>query len=428
MCNKKIYMKSSINILLGLSIFALILSAFIRFVVVDKSIYLKLFEKNNTYNKVKETIYKKMDSTLDMQLNNDFKESIINENDIKKEADNVVNCVIDDIKSGQANIPVTDVDFYKERISKTIKSFINNDNSVSYNGNLMNSYDTTWDIITFNDKNSMFYTENLASKAEIEAKGREILRQKGLTEAEARQKLSEKGITEAQVWDYLEKNGYLDEEEDSSSNNENINQNDETNSQVNDSATNNTKSGDSKNKSSDKTLNSNIINQILNSDSKVSIKEEMQSIADKLAENSENIIVEEVQKLNLSKIIQTNEFAIAINFTSILYRYFYLLLIVTILLILILIRLYKNDYISSIKSIGISMFIPSIILTVASFVAHKLQIYNRVDIGTSNPYLIDIFYVTAEYFLRTFYICTGILSVLGIVLCIFYFMSINIRR
>lgn len=422
MCNKIKYMKSSINALLGLSIFALILSAFIRFALVDKSIYLKLFEKNNTYNKVQETIYKKMDSTLDMKLSDDFKKSIINENDIKNEADNVLNYVIDDIKSGHANIPVTDVDLYKERIVKVINSFMNNDNSISYNGNLMNSHDASWDIITLNTKSDMFYIQKLASKAEIEARGREILREKGITEAEARKKLAEKGITEAQVWDYLDKNGYLDDQENGSSNNEDINENNETNSQTSNDVQHND------NKNSDGMLNSNIEKDILNSDPKVSIKEKMQGLADKVAENSEKIIVEEVEKLNLSKIIQTKEFSIAIKFTSILYRFFYLLLIVTIILVLILIKLYKSENISPIKAIGLSSFMPSIILTAASFGAYKLQIYNRIDIGTSNPYLKDIFYVTAEYFLRTFYICTGIVSMLGIGLYIFYLISINARR
>lgn len=428
MCNKRKYMKSSINVLLGLSIFTLILSSFIRFVLPDKEIYLTLFDENNTYSKVKETIYNKMDSTLDMKLSSDFKESIINEDDIKNEADNVLNCVIDDIKSGQSNIPVTNVDLYKERIVKSINSFMNNDDSISYNGNLMNSHAIPWDIVTFNDKNNIYYIQRLASKAEIEAKGREILREKGITEAEARKKLAEKGMTEAQIWNYLEENGYLDDKENGSSDNKDINGNDETNSQTSNSEIDEAQYNENGNKNSSEILDYNVTKDILNSDSKVSIKEKMQSIADKVAENSERIIVEEVEKLNLSKIIQTKEFAIAVKFTSILYTSFYLLLIVTILLILILIRLCKNDYISSIKSIGLSLFVPSIIITATSFVADKLQIYNRVDIGTINPYLTDIFYVTAEYFLRTFYICTGILSMLGIVLYIFYLISINARR
>lgn len=428
MCNKKKCIKSSINILLGLSIFVLILSAFIRFTLVDKEIYVTLFNKNNIYSKVKETIYKKMDSTLDMKLSNDFKESIINEDDIKNEADNVLNCVIDDMKSGQSNIPVSDVDLYKERIAKAINSFINIDNSISYSGKLMNNNNLTWDMVTINSESNMFYIQRLASKAEIEARGREILREKGITEAEARKKLAEKGMTEAQVWDYLEKNGYLDNDEDDSSNNENINQNNEANSQINNNGTNDTESSNSESKSSDKILNSNTINDVVNSDSKVSFKEKMQSIADKVAENSEKIIVEEVEKLNLSKIIQTKEFSIAVKISAILYKSFYVLLFITITLVFLIIKLHKGEYINAIRSIGLSLFMPSIILALTSFGANKLQIYNGIDIGTSNPYLKDIFFVTAEHFLRILYISTGILSMFGIILYFFYLIRINARR
>lgn len=423
MYNMKKYLNFSISILLGLSIFALILSFFIHFILVDKNIYLKLFEKNNTYNKVKEIIYNKMDSTLGMNLSDELKESIINDKDIKNEADNVLNFIIDDMKTGQTNIPISDTSVYKDRIVDAINSFMSKNNSISYNGsqymgNVMNSKRTVWVSTELNVSDSnAFKIEKLATREELEAQGREILRQKGLTEAEARKKLTEKGMTEGQVWKYLEDNGYLDEGgNQQNSDSENAVQNEGNGSNNIDKQDINGIS----NEESSGSINPKSIDDAINSPDLINKK--LKDVKNKLIEQADKIILEEIQKLNFSKVIQTQEFSIAVKITSFLYKSFYPLLFITILLISIVILLYKNNYTKAFKVIGISTLIPSTMLITTSLCAYKLQIYNRIDIGTSNQYLKDIFSITADYFLKTFSIVAGLTIALGMIL---YFIHVK---
>ena len=234
MNNSTKYLNVITSVLLVITIILTVLSGFVRFVATNKSIYSKLLEDSNTYYVVEEALSNKMSSLLGSDISEDLKESIITEDDIRKEADVVLDCMISNLVSGQPTIPEIDTSIYKERIADALNSLTGYDVKITDDNNLtssiqINDYYVT-PIKTISNSTdligeNMFVLEklnkvnnndavlfNMASRAELEAKGRAMLQERGLTEAEARQKAAAMGITEDDVWNYLEQNGYLDEE------------------------------------------------------------------------------------------------------------------------------------------------------------------------------------------------------------------------
>lgn len=198
-----------LEILLMASIMLAVLSVFFKYVLLNEATYLNIFNESGTYRELKDYIYEKIDKVLSSKgINIDIKESIITEDDVKKEADNVVHELLEYLKTGENNVKPMDTSIYKQRVSDMLDSIM--DNMIK---------PTSGDL-SFNDKfqtENMGYTkgvsqvngisyikpalkdgqgnikvEQLMSKSEAEAKVREILRQKGLTEEEAIEKATKK--------------------------------------------------------------------------------------------------------------------------------------------------------------------------------------------------------------------------------------------
>jgi len=138
MNNSRKYVNVIASILLFITVLLTILSGFVRFIATNKYIYLKLLENSNTYCVVEEALSNKMSKLLGNDISEDLKKSIITEEDIRKEADTVLDCMLSDLISGQANIPEIDTSIYKERIADALKSLtgydvkITDDNNYQY--------------------------------------------------------------------------------------------------------------------------------------------------------------------------------------------------------------------------------------------------------------------------------------------------------
>lgn len=403
-----------IIILLVFSIILATLSIFVKYFVLDKDTYLNLLDKNNMYSKVEDTLYKKMDSLLGNDTSEEIKKSIITDEDVKKEANNIIDCIIDDLKTGESNSPVINTDIYKQRVAEILKSFTEygktSTNDLYFNDRFqvenMVSIKPNFQIqnmVVFNDTskdiNTSLKFEKLATRAEIEAKGREILKQKGLTEAEARKKLAEKGITEEQAWKILEQNGYLDDEEksDSTSNNENSSKSESDNTSVseNKSASDNgesnsnsilSESEDSKKDNDGDKLSKEKVQGIVGSiisDNSKTFEEKLDSISNKLLEEAGTAIDDEIEKLKLNKLIESNKFKILAKTTSMFYKMHIVFIILPILLILLLIKINRRDYKSILKSIGSAFLIGGSILLLMIFGAYISKVYESINISSS---------------------------------------------
>ena len=234
MNNSKKFANIILSIVLVVTIILTILSSIIRFSATNKGLYLRLLEDSNTYSNAEQALSNKMVAILGNDISENLKESIITEEDIRKEANVALDCILSDLISGQANIPQIDTTIYKERIAEALNTLTGFEAKIRSDKNLTSSIQsndmclTPINTVNSNDKligESMFNIHNLnenknndlilvnvATRAELEAQGRAMLKEKGLTEEEARRKAAERGISEQDVWNYLEENGYLDEE------------------------------------------------------------------------------------------------------------------------------------------------------------------------------------------------------------------------
>jgi hypothetical protein len=86
-----------------------------------------MLDRNNVYGQVKESIYNKIDSVLSAKnINYDIKESIITEDDIKREADSAITGIIEYLETGENNIKPIDTHIYKQRVADILHSTIGN--------------------------------------------------------------------------------------------------------------------------------------------------------------------------------------------------------------------------------------------------------------------------------------------------------------
>lgn len=444
-----------LSILLVVTIILAALSGIVRFAATNKAVYLNLLEESNTYSIVEEALYNKMAAILGDDISENLKKSIITEEDIRKEADGVLDCVISNLISGQAVLPQIDTEIYKERVADALKSLTgfevesNNDNnltsSIQFNDvcltsiNVLEKNDRLINENMFNagnlnnNKNNNFVLVNMASRAELEAKGRALLREKGLTEEEARRKAAERGISEQDVWNYLEENGYLDEESESEdsldidSPNYDTSGNPEDSSNAPSSNASNdvlSESGqaDNYNKDNESKVSKKKIQEIVTSvlmDDNKNFDEKVNEISLRLMEEAEKIIDAEMEKLNFSKVINSNEFKAAIKITSILYNNFYILLLIIAVICLLILFINKGSIFDGAVIIGKSVFILGIIMSLAFGGIYLSKVYTYIDINLNKVYFESMFLVSAEYFSRLLCIVSIIILLVGLTADIF---------
>lgn len=449
------------SIILVLTIILTMLSGICRFTLTNKTIYLNLLEKSNTYSIIKDELYKKMSAILGEDISEDLKKSIITEEDVRKEADVVLDCMISDLISGQADIPEIDTSIYKERIADALKSLAGYERISSNDTNLTsNIQDEDLSVrpvklsientnligenmivsSNLNKKNDQqFYIINLATRQELEAKGRAILKEKGITEAEARQKAAEKGITEDDVWNYLRESGYLDEEQESERQENNSEHNESSNEVYNNSdleaeiksetVISDTSTSDSNDENK---ISKNKIQKIVTSvlmDKSKNFHEKVEEISLRLMEEAEKIIDNEMEKLNFSKIINSDKFITLVKIISILYTYFYMFLLLNILICIVLILINKNSVEKSIIIIGTSLLTSGIVMSLIFGFIYLSKIYGKINIINFNKaYFEPIYLECAEYFSRVSCLVSISIFLLGLVFNIFMMKKKLTRR
>ena len=425
-----------IEILLMFSIMVAVLSIFFKVIVLNENTYTDILNKNNTYEQVKESIYVKIDALLSTKnINYDIKESIITEDDIKREADNVISGFIQYLKTGENNIKSIDSEIYKQRVSDILHSIIGgivkpNTNDLSFNDNLRGrnivSIENKLEFNTMllikdnsKDKQDQIKVEKLMTQSEAEARVREILKQKGLTEEQAIEKATKKGITEEQALRILAGYGITidgkseSEVNGSSSQNSNNNQIQSDNSNDSSKKSSDKTTGDSKKESSSNSQTENTINQIPDKDS---TKSELDKVLNKLVDEAGILIEKEVEKINMDKILESSIIQKLAKITSIIYKMFWFFMILPIILMTILIKINGKDFKASLKSISYSFLLAGLILFGIFFCGYALKVYEKFNINI--VYLKDVVSYTIKHFLIILSMCGIETFVIGLLMFI----------
>ena len=457
MNNSKKFANIILSIVLVVTIILTILSSIIRFSATNKGIYLRLLEDSNTYSNVEQALSNKMVAILGNDISENLKESIITEEDIRKEANVALDCILSDLISGQANIPQIDTTIYKERIAEALNTLTGFEAKIRSDKNLTSSIQsndmclTPINTVNSNDKligESMFNIHNLnenknndlilvnvATRAELEAQGRAMLKEKGMTEEEARRKAAERGISEQDVWNYLEENGYLDEESQNEESSDSGVQKDEISDKSTDS------SNSSNSTDSNETINNNVqadksntSNDNKNNETKVSKKriqeivtsvlmdgnknfdEKVNEISSKLMEEAEKIINAEMEKLNFSKVINSNEFNVAIKITSALYNNFYVLLLLIVIICVLIFFVNKESAVNGLGIIGSSVLVAGVIMSLIFGYVYMSKVYTHIDINLNKAYFEPMFLQCAEYFSNILCASSIIILFLGLII------------
>lgn len=466
----KKYMSLIVEILLIFSIILSVSAIFVKTIVLNKNTYVNLFNKNGIYEQVKESVYEKMDKELGPKsFDNDMKESIISEEDIRKEADNIITGVIQYLETGDnSNIPTIDTQVYKQRVHDILNDVLGNvtnesENELSFDSTIepdnISWVDTELKfenmvldekkiqvdnmvVLIESSQNRQDYisTEKLMTPSEAKSKLQSILKAKGLTEEEARQKMAEKGITEEQALQILEGYGISIDESESSEGGTSNNSQDEasgtSNSGKNSSGlTNNNKeqasekvgqgsqnidgvnngSEDSNGGSFVSKIKKEIINAIMTNDGS-SIEEKINSIENKILDEAGSSIDNEIQKINLNKLIGTSKFEELAKITSIFSKMFWLFMILPIIFSLILIKLNNGKFHSSLRYIGSGFLLAGLFILTIFFGSYISRFYENININT--VYLKDIISVTAKHLLNALSISGIVTFSVGVILYI----------
>lgn len=448
MNNSKKFTNIILSIILVVTIILTVLSSIIRFSATNKGIYLRLLEDSNTYSNVEQALSNKMVAILGNDISENLKESIITEEDIRKEADTVLDCIISDLIRGQANIPEIDTTIYKERVAKALNTLTGFEATIKNDKNLTSSIQsndmclTPINTVNSNEKligENMFNINNLnenrsnnltlvnmASRAELEAQGRSMLKEKGLTEEEARRKAAERGISEQDVWNYLEENGYLDEESQSEESSDSGVQKDEVSDKSTDSneIINNNVQADKSNTSNDNKNNETKVSkkkiqEIVTSvlmDGNKNFDEKVNEISSRLMEEAEKIINAEMEKLNFSKVINSNEFNAVIKITSALYNNFYVLLLLIVIICVLIFFVNKESVVNGLVIIGNSILVAGVIMSLIFGYVYMSKVYTHIDINLNKAYFEPMFLQCAEYFSNILCASSIIILFLGLII------------
>ncbi|WP_026889128.1 hypothetical protein [Clostridium beijerinckii] len=424
-----------IEILLICSIIVAVLAIFLRVIVLNKNTYTTIFNKNNTYEQVKELIYDKIDATLSAKnINYDIKESIITEDDIRKEADTMISGLIDYLETGENNIKPLDTEIYKQRVTDVLQSIFGNLKSsksdLSYNDNY-NLENMTYESPKFKFSNMMLVkeksqddmknalnVEKLMSKEEAEARVREILKEKGLTEEQAIEKARKNGITEEQALKILAGYGItIDDDSKGSESTLEHSNNGESNSASLPSSYNSyensgKESGSANNKMADSASQA---------QSSKSVENQLDNIERKLQNEAENNIDKEVEKINLDRILASNKLYILAKATSMIYKLFYILITLPIIFMVTLAKINGRGINWGVGYIRNGVLLSGLILLGIPSAAYGLRVYEKININQA--YLVNTISYTIKYFLEALMIYGAIIFILGLLMFLHKFIK-----
>lgn len=418
-----------IQILLMFSIMLAMLAVFFKYVVLDKNTYLKILNEKGTYAQVTESIYTKIDNMLrSKNINVDIKESIITEDDIKSQTDDIISGFIDYLKTGKNNIKPIDSDIYKQRVRDVLGSIIKptkSELSANTNFNIQNTVYTSGKLTVNNMTvfredskvgQSNLEIQRLMTRDQAEEKVREILKEKGLTEEQAIEKAKKKGITEDQALKILAGYGItIDDEPDSkvngnspeSSNDNNGNNSSETNNSNNNSSNENSKEAP-QNDSSENNGNQMPVDK--------SVKSKSSGVFNKLIDEAGSNIEKEIANINLDKISGSDKLQKITQITSIFFNMFWIFIILPIIFMAILIKINGRDFNSSLKSIRNAFLLSGLIMFSIFYGAYALKIYEKININMI--YFKDVIFYTIKHFLTILSISSSLIFGVGLFLII----------
>jgi hypothetical protein len=410
------------------SIILAMLSVFFKYVVLDKNTYLKILNEKGTYAQVTESIYTKIDNMLrSKNINVDIKESIITEEDIKSQTDDIISGFIDYLKTGKNNIKPIDSEIYKQRVRDVLGSIIKptkNELSANTNFKIQNTVYTSGrltvnNMALFREESkvgqSNLEIQRLMTRDEAEEKVREILKEKGLTEEQAIEKAKKKGITEDQALKILAGYGItIDDEPDSkvsenspkSSNDNNGNNSSEPNNSNNNSNENSKEA--SPNDSSENNGNQMPVDK--------SVKSKSSGVFNKLIDEAGSNIEKEIANINLDKIAASDKLQKITQITSIFFNMFWIFIILPIILMAILIKINGRDFNSSLKSIGNAFLLSGLIMFSIFYGAYVLKIYEKININM--VYFKDVIFYTITHFLTILSMSSSVIFGVGLFLII----------
>lgn len=389
--------------------------------------------------------------------------------------DNLVSPSKDDLSfNNNIDIQPTNVSFYKYEPQSEEVIYINN--ALQYENKMIDGNKLSFDnmmIVKDNSKHGQdsIPMERLMTSSEAQSKIQSILKEKGLTEEQARQKMAEKGITDEQALKILQGYGITinDVPQSSSSNNSSATtskgsqsktsqQTDNTNSSVtpsdnqsqisggiyneNQSQTadgtynnsmnqessntelsgqNNEKIGSVQNDSNGESkgvsfidkLKGDIINSIITDDG-TSTDQKLNTIKNTLLDEVGTRIDNEIQKINLNKLMESNKLQALAKITSIFYKMFWAFMILPIILILALIKLNNGKVYLSLRSIGSAFLLSGLILFTVFFGGYISKFYENINVNT--VYFKDVIAIIMKHFLIDLSIAGVITSVIGLLL------------
>lgn len=397
-----------LEILLITSIMLAAMSIFLKYVILNEKTYSNVFNQSGTYGVLKDYIYKKIDDVLSSKnIDIDIKESIITDEDIKRETDNSVHGILEYLKTGENNIKPLDTSIYKQRVSDILNSIMDNMIKPNSNDLSLNDKFKTQNTVSIKgtlrinrmnyvkaaskDGQSNIKVEQLMSKSEAEAKVREILKQKGLTEEEAIEKATQKGITEEQALKILESYGITIDDYESGESDSTTVTGDSNDNAARSQYSNNQESKE-ETSSSSKQENQNGTNNVQDGSSP---KSKLDNIKSKLVDEAGKSIDKEVGKVNFNKIFESNKVQKLAQITSTIYKLFWLFIIMPIIIMCILIKINAKGLDSSLKYIGTAFLIAGLILVIASSSIYILKVYENIN--AVPIYLKDTIYNLAKH-------------------------------
>jgi hypothetical protein len=409
------------------------LSVFFKYVVLDKNTYLKILNENGTYAQVTESIYTKIDNMLrSKNINVDIKESIITEDDIKAQTDDIISGFLDYLKTGKNNIKPIDSEIYKQRVRDVLGSIIKpskSELSANTNFKIQNTVYTSGKLTVnnmalFREESkvgqSNLEIQRLMTRDQAEEKVREILKEKGLTEEQAIEKAKKKGITEDQALKILAGYGItIDDEPDSK-----VNENSPKSSNDN-NGNNSSEPSNSNNNNSNQNSNQNSKEASQNDSSESngnqmpvdkSVKSKSSGVFNKLIDEAGSNIEKEIANINLDKITGSDKLQKITKITSIFFNMFWIFIILPIILMAILIKINGRDFNSSLKSVRNAFLLSGLIMFSIFYGAYVLKIYEKIDINMI--YFKDVIYYTIRHFLTILSMSSSVIFGIGLFLII----------
>ena len=409
------------------SIMLAMLSVFFKYVVLDKNTYLKILNENGTYAQVTESIYTKIDNMLKSKnINVDIKESIITEDDIKSQTDDIISGFIDYLKTGENNIKPIDSEIYKQRVRDVLGSIIKptkNELSANTNFEIQNTVYTSGKLTVNNMAvlkeeskvgQSNLEIQKLMTRDEAEEKVREILKEKGLTEEQAIEKARKKGITEDQALKILAGYGItIDDESDAKVNENSPKSSNDNNSSEPNNSNNNSNDNENSKEASPNDSSENNGNQM---PIDKSVKSKSSGVFNKLIDEAGNNIEKEIANINLDKIAGSDKLQKITQITSTFFNMFWIFIILPIILMAILIKINGRDFNSSLKSIRNAFLLSGLIMFSIFYGAYVLKIYEKINIDM--VYFKDVIFYTIKHFLTILSMSSSVIFGVGLFLII----------